>query len=79
MKSLIKCMIVVSAFTSAALASEGPCFADEPGTVTLPTQVVVGNPRRPIVTIEISRQRPDIPLHALTHPLDRRPTPVPTP
>jgi len=79
MKSLIQCMIVVSAFTAAAFASEGPCFADEPGTVVLKTQVVVGNPRRPVVTVELSRQRPEIPLHALSHPLDRRPAAVPTP
>jgi hypothetical protein len=72
-------VVVVSAFTCMVLAGEGPCFADEPGTVTIKTQVVVGNPRRPVVTIEISRQRPDIPLHALSHALDRRPAAVPIP
>jgi hypothetical protein len=78
MKSLFKCVLILSAFVSVGLAG-GVALADEPGSVTLHTQVVVGHPRRPIVTIEIGRQRPDIPLHALSHPLDQRPAAVPTP
>jgi hypothetical protein len=74
MKSLIQAMIVVSALTTVGFAA-----ADPPGTVTVHPTVVVGNPRRPVVTVEISRQRPDIPLHALTHPLDRRPALVTAP
>jgi hypothetical protein len=77
MKTLSKCILFVSALTSVAIG--GPCFADEPGTVTIKDTVVVGNARRPIVTVEISRQRPNIPLQALSHPLDRRPLAVRTP
>jgi hypothetical protein len=82
MNKLIKCMMIVSALAAAGVATTGPARADEPGTVTIHPQVIVGNPRRPVVTIEISRQRPDIPLHALTHPLDKsatRPSAAPLP
>ena len=47
-------------------------FADPPtpGVVVLRPTIVVGNPHRPIVTVEISRQKINVPLHEMKHPLD---------
>ena len=76
MKTFFGSLMFAGAFAFTALASDRVCFADETGTVTTLTPVVVvGHPRRPAVTIELTRQRPEIPLHALTHPLDKGPTP----
>jgi hypothetical protein len=78
MRSFSRCILLVlaAALVEAALLLAPPARADEPGVVVLQTQVVVGNPRRPIVTIELARARPNIPLHALTHPLDKHDAPA---
>jgi hypothetical protein len=53
----------------------GTASADEtatPGRTTIKTVVVVGNSRRPNVTIDVTRQKLSVPLHEMKHPLDEK-------
>jgi len=80
MKPFLKCLLIASGVIVAGLASVGSARADEaaPAVKVMKEQVIVGNPRRPVVTVELTRQRPNLPLHTMTHPLDQHPG-APTP
>jgi hypothetical protein len=65
MKHFVATLVFASLVLLPAIA-----LADPPGVVTLKDIVIKGNPRRPIVTVEISRAKIDVPLHAMKHPLD---------
>ncbi len=64
------CMRVMKWIVAGALVTlAGTAAADEtvatPGRTTIRTVVVVGNARRPVVTIELARQKVSVPLHEL--------------
>ena len=68
MKHFVATLVFASLVLLPATALADP--PTTPGVVTLKDIVIKGNPRRPIVTVEISRAKIDVPLHAMKHPLD---------
>ena len=64
-RSLIGLLVV------AAMAVAGAAGAEETaGRTTVKVVTIVGNPHRPAVTIEVTKQKMNVPLHALKHSLD---------
>jgi opacity protein-like surface antigen len=68
MKRFMMCLVAASALVSSV------AFADqtEPNRTTVKVIQIVGNPRRPAVTIELTKQKLAIPLHEMKHPLDEK-------
>ncbi len=68
MKWFSNCLMVASVLAVAGLAA-----ADESKVVTIKPTVVQAKARRPIVMVEITREKMNLQLHPLKHPLDERP------
>ncbi len=65
-----KTIVVVGALM--AVAPVAGAEDATPGRTTVKVVTVVGNPRRPSVTIEVTKQKLNIPLHEMKHPLDEK-------
>jgi hypothetical protein len=67
MKRLVMGLVVLASLVVAGVAG---AEQTEPGKVTIKTTVIVGSFRRPIVTVEVDRQKMNLPLHELKHAMD---------
>ncbi len=70
--SLVKYFVGVGVVVATLFVGAG-VRAEESGTrTTIKVVTVVGNPRRPSVTIEVTKQKMNVPLHELKHALDEK-------
>lgn len=67
-----KSFLMLASVTLSLVAVASSAMADETGRTTIKVVTVVGNPHRPAVTIELTRQKMNLPLHELKHALDEK-------